>query len=237
MATLDDFQLVAAEKAANEPLKETRSVYWIKITDMRNIIELNIPGSLGNVLQDMGREPVAISLAGEFVGPDAKASLESLMSKYISDNNKPMQFSSDMTTAIPEITKVMLDQFHFEEIAGHANSYRYYMKLVEYREPRPPQEEKAPEQDAKSDIEKESEIDDIRGQVLDSEDSPVVGVKVKIKGPDKESEVNTDEQGYYEILDIGEGEYEITTEEESYEGEKEVVEVKKGESKESEKES
>lgn len=235
LAKLDDFELVRViqgETANN--ISDLRTIRGIRVVDSRNIVELNIPGSLGNVLQDMGREPVTILIFGEFAGPDAKASLESLMSKYISDNNKPMQFSSDMTTAIPEITKVMLDQFQFEEIAGHSHSYRYYMKLVEYREPRPQQEEKAPEQDVESDLEKESEIDDIRGQVLDSEDSPLVGVKVKIKGPDKESEVNTDEQGYYEILDVGEGKYEVTTDEESYEEEKEVVEVKKGENKESE---
>jgi hypothetical protein len=231
LVTLDDFKLVTSEAEVTEPMKESRTIYWIKIIDMRNIIEIDIPGSLGNVIQDMGRDPVTILIAGEFVGPDAKTSLEKLMGKYISENNKPMQFSSDMTAAVPEITKVMLDHFHFEEIAGHPDSYRYYMKLAEYKEPRPPHEEKAPDQDAQNEVAEEGEIDDIRGQVLDSQDKPMAGVKVKIKGPDREEEVTTDEQGYYELLDVPEGQYEITVEDEAFEGEKEVVEVKKGESK------
>jgi hypothetical protein len=232
IAALEGFELVANDKSVNEPIRESRSIYLMKIIDTRKIVELNIPGSFGNVLQDMGREPVVVLITGEFVGPDAKTSLENLMSKYNSERNKPMQFFSEMTMVIPEITKVLLDQFRFEEIAGYVNSYRYSMKLVEYREPRQPQVEKAPDQNA----EMLDEIDDIRGQVLDNQGNPMAGVNVKVKGPNNESIVTTDEKGFYELLDVPEGRYEITVEDESFEGVIETIEVKKGDSKQSVKE-
>jgi hypothetical protein len=175
----------------------------------------------------MGREPVTILIFGEFAGPDAKASLESLMSKYISDNNKPMQFSSDMTTAIPEITKVMLVQFQFEEIAGHSNSYRYYMKLVEYREPRPQQEEKAPEQKAEDEVAKEGEFNDIRGRVLDHEGKPAQGIPVIIKSKDVEYRVTTDIDGFYEQEDVPDGIYAITFDAPGYENYYAEVKIEK----------
>ena len=67
---------------------------------------------------------------------------------------------------------------------------------------------------------------------MDAEGNPAKRVKVKIKGPKGETEVQTDEQGYYEIQDVPEGKYEITPDEEQgYE--KAEVEVKKGGAEES----
>ena len=243
---LDDIDLTKAvkEQETSSSFSEIRTIHAINITDRRNIVEIEIPGSQGNMLQDMGCEPVNISFFGEIMGLTSIQTLEKLFSKY--DAGTPFEFHSDIT-AIAEVNKVILEEFQIEEAAGSISNYKYRMLLREYKEPPPPsleeeqQEEEqkqkeegetpAREQQASKEAEKESQVDDIRGQVLDSEGNPAKGVKVKIKSSEVEYQpITTDENGYYELLDLPEGKYEITYDEEGFEDIKAEVEIKKSSS-------
>jgi hypothetical protein len=208
---LDDVELIKKVEDPDAPFRELRTVYDIKVNDKRNVVELRVPGSSGNVIQDMGCEPVSISIVGEVLGQEAKQSLENLRNKY--ERAESLQFSSDITD-IPEVSKVVIEDYYVEEVAGTAGRFRYYLLLKEYREPREPPEEKVPEQEGEE-AEKES-------------GNPANNVTVKIKGPDGEKQVKTDEQGYYELLEVPEGKYEITVDAPGYEDEKREFEIKKG---------
>jgi len=104
---------------------------------------------------------------------------------------------------------VIIEDLVVEEAAGKANRYAYHITLKEYREPKPTKEEPPPEQKAE---EKQSEIDDIRGKILDADGNPSKDVTVLINGPSGETRVKTNDEGIYEALDLPEGKYEITVE-------------------------
>ena len=48
----------------------------MKTLDHRNIVEADIPGSSGNVLQDMGCDSSKIVFTGETTGKDSRDALE-----------------------------------------------------------------------------------------------------------------------------------------------------------------
>ena len=224
---LDDLELI---KRVDDPqtrvVKEIRNVYNITTSNRRKVVEHKIPSSEGSILSDLGRIPVRISFDGEFQGPDTKTSLESLRAKF--KIGKPLPFSSDITN-IADVNQVLIEELHINDIGGMPNRYNYSIVLREYRPPLPQaQAPPSQEEQAQQEVKKESEIDDIRGRVLDAEGKPVKDVKVKIKGDDGEWEVKTDEEGYYEVLDVPEGKYEITVDAEGYEDVKAEAEVKKG---------
>ena len=225
---LDDIDLVKrVQDGPDEPIREVRTVIDSHVEGRRSIVELAIPGSSGNVLQDMGREPIRIALVGEFWGPDGKGSAEALQGKY--ESGDPLSFTSDLATAA-EVSQVIISALLVEEVSGAPSRYRYSLLLSEYVEPREPAEEQPADQgdEAEEQAEQEGQVEDIRGRILGSDGNPVGGVTVRIKGP-SEYEVATDADGYYEALDVPEGRYEITVEAEGYEGIRGEIEVRKGE--------
>jgi hypothetical protein len=114
-------------------LEEIRNISYINIIDRRNIVELDIPGSQGNIIQDMGFDAIKVELFGEVMGQNSRASLESLRDKY--ESNKPISFSSDITS-IAEIINVIIEYLYIEEVAGSPFRYKYYIFLREYIEER-----------------------------------------------------------------------------------------------------
>jgi hypothetical protein len=110
-------------------LLEIRNITQIEIYDRRNIVELKVLGNEGNIIQDMGCDPVRISLWGEFMGKDSLKSIEYLQSKF--DSQQPFEFSSDLSY-ISEIKQMIINDFYLEQIAGLISRYRYRIKLTEY---------------------------------------------------------------------------------------------------------
>ena len=104
----------------------------MKLLDRRSIVELDIPGSEGGMLQDMGAAPVVIYIVGEFVGKNAPTAISSLKSKF--ESSGTVNISSDISS-MEDLRKVRIDQFSIEQIAGSVNRYRYHMILIEYIEP------------------------------------------------------------------------------------------------------
>jgi hypothetical protein len=209
-------------------ISEVRGIKRVGVLSERRLVEHRIAGAYGSIITDTGRRAIKILVEGEFVGENSMQGIAELRSKYRA--GKPVEFTSEIT-AFAQVTKVLVEELQIFSLAGLQNNYKYRMLLREYKEPPPPPSEEAPpdqDQQTSEEAEKESEIDDIRGQVLDAEGNPAKGIKVKIKSLNSEYEANTDDQGYYEILDVSEGKYEITSDAEGYEDLKTEVEVKKG---------
>jgi len=215
------------EDEQTRALVEIRSVHNVSISGNRAIVEHRIPGSSSNVLQDMGRWPVKIWFEGDFYGERAKDSLQELWAKF--KDGEPVSFSSDLSM-IADVTKVLIEEFTLQTAVGAPNRYRYRMVLREYV---PPREAETPppsqEEEAEKDVEKESELHDIKGQVLDTDGNPLKDATVVVRGPSGEYRVKTDAEGYYVVHDVAEGKYEITVEAPGFEESKAEVEVKKGE--------
>jgi len=247
---LDDLELVKrVQNSATSPLKEVRSVSEVNVEGRRSLVELKIPGSSGNVLQDMGREPLAIELRGEVWGVDAKKTVEAIKAKV--DSGKSISFTSDMMAAA-SISDVIAERFEVDQVAGFPSRYRYLLILREYKsgegrgeeaqvgaegergevagEPveTPADERPAAEQE----VEKQTMIDDIKGRVLDSEGKAASHVIVLVSGPEGRIRLETDAKGNYEYKDAPEGEYELTVDAPGYEGVRVQIHVVKSASKE-----
>ena len=128
---IDNLDLI--KRVQDGVLEEIRNISYINIIDRRNIVELDIPGSQGNIIQDMGFDAIKVELFGEIMGQNAITSIESLRDKY--ESNKPISFSSDITS-IAEIIDVIIEYFYLEEVAGSPFKYKYYISLREYVEER-----------------------------------------------------------------------------------------------------
>ena len=127
---LDDLDLIKKVEESSA-LLDLRTVYNMNLADKRSLVELEVIGSEGNVLQDMGCEPVRFSLFGEMMGPESRSHIERLVNKF--NTNKPIEFSSDISN-IPEISKVIMEQFCLQEVAGSPSRYKYYIVLREYKD-------------------------------------------------------------------------------------------------------
>ncbi len=226
---LDELELLHREQASpTDPIAEIRTVYAVQTLDHRNIVELRIPGSQGGVLQDLGREPVRIRFKGMMSGPDAKVTLKRLQKKLKA--GIPLQFSSDLVS-VDEVDKVLIEDLSYQSASGEADRYTYRITLKEYREPEV--EEEAPRQEAEKAVEKESDIHDIEGRVLDIFGNPVKDAPIIAKSQSGEYTAKTNEKGVYWFDDVDEGVYKITIDHsqkgfEDYKGLESTVEVKKG---------
>jgi len=235
----DDIDLVKrTQSSATSPLSEVRTVYDVHVDGRRSIVELKIPGSSGNVLQDMGREPITILIKGEVWGPDAKATVTSLKAK--SDAGDSVPFTSDLLAAA-SVSDVIVEELEVDQVAGNPTRYRYLMLLREFKEGGEATEGAASEtdeiaeqeaedqaaQDAEDEAAKEGEIHDIRVQLRDHAGALIPDVDVTIDGPDGTHKAKTDEEGYVVVKDAKEGTYEISVSDDRFGDVKVQVEVKK----------
>ncbi len=226
---IDNFPLIKRiEDSQTRAVQELRTVYSISIDAKRAIVEHKILGANSSVLQDMGRYPARITFEGDLIGTKSKDSLQSLWVKF--QQGKPVPFSSDIT-GITDITSVMIENLAIDTTGGNLFKYHYFISLTEYKPPKQPEDQSPPSQadDAKDQVEAESEIHDIRGRILDRNGNPASGVKVKISGPDGDREITTDDQGNYQVQDLPSGKYTVTVDEKGYSGLKKEVEIQKGE--------
>jgi hypothetical protein len=130
---LDDLELIKrTADLTDSGLADIRSVIHMKLLDRRSIVELDIPGSDGGLLQDMGAVPVEVYIYGEFVGNNAPAAISSLKSKF--ESSESVNISSDVSS-LEDLGKVRIDQFSIEQVAGSVNRYRYHIVLKEYTSP------------------------------------------------------------------------------------------------------
>lgn len=128
---LDQIDLAKPATPHDPNNPDLRTILWLSIVDKRNLVEVDIPGSSGNILQDNGAEPVLISLEGEITGKGASDTVEKLISKY--EGGKPLSFYSDLT-AIADVSKVLIEKLETKEILGSVSKFTYKIDLRESRQ-------------------------------------------------------------------------------------------------------
>jgi hypothetical protein len=111
-------------------VKEIRSIYNLSVSGKRRIVELEIPGLTGHVLQDLGRNPLLISFDGELVGSDTMNTLKDIKSKF--ELRKPITFSSDIVP-INDVTEVVIENLTVHFTSGTPSGSRYSMLLREHK--------------------------------------------------------------------------------------------------------
>jgi hypothetical protein len=167
---LDGMELIKRE-AKDGVVSEIRSIHNLSVYGKRRIVELSIPGSVGNAFQDMGRNPMIIAFTGEFIGPNMEKLLESLSEKF--ETKKPVPFSSDVAL-INSISEVVIENFGVQFESGVNLGVRYSMVLKEHaststKTSRGPGETLPPSQKENSKGEIEHKIDKMYAESRKSE--------------------------------------------------------------------
>ena len=114
---------------------ELKGIQRIHTEEDRRIVEHQVPGMEGSVLQDMGRSATAVFFEGIAHGEKALEEIEKLREKF--KKHEPVTFTADITTAT-DITKVLIDDITINELAGRPACYGYRIKILEYIPPPPP---------------------------------------------------------------------------------------------------
>ena len=122
---LDDLELSRKKGDVSAELRVIDSIY---IADKRSLVELEIPGKDGNLLQDMGRQPAKIVISGQIMGENSRQILESLLSKQ--DENKPSRLVTEQLDAVG-IENVLIENLSYIECSGTIKKYEYRLILKE----------------------------------------------------------------------------------------------------------
>ena len=219
---IDDLALIKHERDPDTgATKEIRSVYNIAISEKRRIVEHRIPGMKGNVLQDLGREPVRISFDGIFHGETAKDDLRNLRAKFKA--GEPVSLLSNLSD-IAEVTKVLIEELNVVDLSSVTNTYKYSVVLREYAPPQEEEEESptSQQQEAEEEAQKKSDeasesAEPVKLQIVDPEtEEPLKNVPVRIVGEQGEYSLTTDENGYVE-QNLEPGRYKAIAEAPGYE--------------------
>jgi hypothetical protein len=124
---LGDVDLVKRD-VKNGSVKEIRNISSFSVYGKRAIVELPVPGSEGNVFQDMGRNPTMISFEGELMGPNSVNTLNNIKKKF--ELKKPVKFESDIAL-VSDITKVVIEKLSVHFTGGVSLQVNYSMALKE----------------------------------------------------------------------------------------------------------
>jgi hypothetical protein len=111
---------------------ELPQVQEIRTEDTRVIAEHLPPGKDGSLLQDLGRAPTTLTVAGVATGPGALALVEQLHAELRA--GLPVPFSADVTRGTT-VDEVLVDDLRVRELAGRPERLAYVLTLREYQEP------------------------------------------------------------------------------------------------------
>lgn len=100
--------------------------------EARALVEQRAPEQQGGVMQDLGREPLSLVVAGLLYSAEALADLERLRQAQV--KGEPQRFAADIVVG-SEITRVLVAEARIQQLAGYANRYRYVLRLREYNDP------------------------------------------------------------------------------------------------------
>jgi DNA circularisation protein N-terminus len=114
---------------------ELPQVQEIDTSDLRRLAEHRAPGQDGSLLQDLGRRSTRILLYGVATGADSLDFVGKLDEKFRAGS--PFPFVDDIV-ADAEIDRVIVEDLHFEELAGKPERYAYALTLQEHQEPLAP---------------------------------------------------------------------------------------------------
>ncbi|MEM1546355.1 MAG: hypothetical protein QXY40_06395 [Candidatus Methanomethylicia archaeon] len=157
---LDDIELMKRVDE-NGVIREIRSIRNVSLSGRRRIVELKIPGLQGNILQDLGRDPLLIYVEGLLTGINAKNTFQEISSKF--KLGKPIQFLSDIPS-ISDVSEVVIESLKAYLISGEPLSYWYTLVLREHKSSSQRKSE-IPSQEKEAKIETEELTKQIRREV------------------------------------------------------------------------
>lgn len=108
----------------------------IQSLERRSFVELEIPGRVGSLFQDMNTKATRIDIRGSLYGDEKRNEfLEALRGKYRA--GEPVTFVADILTAT-EVQYVIIESMHMEETGTQPNQMDYVILLKESPPPPPP---------------------------------------------------------------------------------------------------
>lgn len=115
---------------------EIPRIQSIQSLEKRNFVELDIPGRVGSLFQDMNAGPTRVAIYGSLYGDEARNEfLEELRGKFRA--GEPVTFVGDIVTAT-EVQYVIIETLQFEENGLNPDQLAYYIILKESPPPPPP---------------------------------------------------------------------------------------------------
>jgi hypothetical protein len=113
---------------------EIPRIQAIQSLEHRSFVELEIPGRVGSLFQDMNTKPTRIGIWGSLYGDETRNEfLEELRGKF--GEGEPVTFVADIVTAT-EIQYVIIETLNMAENADQADQMDYFIVLQE--SPPPP---------------------------------------------------------------------------------------------------
>ena len=112
-------------------------VQVVRSYDKRMLAEHRATGMDGSFLQNMGRKPSCIMLAGIASGDESMAFVEALDDKF--NAGEPVTFVTDIIQD-SDIEQMLIDDLKLEELAGKPNRFAYVVTLREHIEPLEPED-------------------------------------------------------------------------------------------------
>jgi hypothetical protein len=115
---------------------EIPRIQSIQSLEKRNFVELDIPGRVGSLFQDMNTGPTRVAIAGSLYGDETRNEfLEELRGKF--REGEPVTFVGDIITAT-EVQYVIIETLQFEENGLKPDQLDYCIILKESPPPPPP---------------------------------------------------------------------------------------------------
>jgi hypothetical protein len=107
-------------------------IHKIGTLEKAAFVRHRVPGLEGDLVQDMGRESVRLSIEGIFFGETAADDLNALRDLYKA--RTPVDFLADITGQA-YFAQVILERFEVVQQAGEASQFSYRLTVAEYVEP------------------------------------------------------------------------------------------------------
>ncbi len=104
-------------------------IHKIATTEQAAFVHHPIPGLEGSATQNLGRQPVRLTIEGIFFGVTAKDDLTKLRELYI--KREALDFVADIVGEA-YIGKVLLEKFEVMESAADPTQFSYLVTVVEY---------------------------------------------------------------------------------------------------------
>jgi hypothetical protein len=104
--------------------------------ERRELVELEVPGRVASLYQDLNAAPTRVVISGSLYGDDDRdAFLEEVRGKFKA--GEPVTFVGDIVTAT-EVQYVVIDTLRFEQSAQRPDEISYLIAIRESPPPPPP---------------------------------------------------------------------------------------------------
>ena len=104
--------------------------------EKRNFVELDVPGRVGSLFQDMNTDPASIAISGSLYGDEPRNEfLQELRGKFHA--GEPVTFVGDIVTAT-EVQYVIIETLQFAENGLNPDQLDYFIRIKESPPPPPP---------------------------------------------------------------------------------------------------